>query len=49
MGFQTIGVKDIERYLERPNTGLIDLRSREEYDVCHLEGARNIPYEDLQG
>ncbi len=48
MGFQTIGVKDIERYLERPNTGLIDLRSREEYDVCHLEGARNIPYEDLE-
>ena len=48
MGFQTIGVKDVERYLERPNTRLIDLRSREEYELCHLERARNIPYDDLE-
>ena len=48
MNFQSISVKEIENYLGRPGTSLIDLRTREEYDLYHLEGARNIPYDDLQ-
>ncbi len=48
MNFQSFSVKEIENYLGRPGTSLIDLRTREEYDLYHLEGARNIPYDDLQ-
>lgn len=48
MRFQTIGVKEIESYLNRPNTSLIDLRTKEEYELYHLEGAKNIPYDDLE-
>ena len=47
MSFQAIGIREIETYLNRPNTRLIDLRSREEYELCHFEGARNIPYDEL--
>lgn len=48
MSFQSIGVREIEKYMGRPGTALIDLRTREEYDSYHLQGARNIPYDDLQ-
>ena len=47
MSFQAIGIREIETYLNRPNTSLIDLCSREEYELCHFEGARNIPYDEL--
>lgn len=47
MDFQAIGVNEIESYLNRPNTSMIDLRTKEEYDLYHLEGAKNIPYDDL--
>ncbi len=48
MKFQTIGVKEVEAVFRRPNTVLVDLRTKEEYDLYHLEGAVNIPYEDLE-
>lgn len=47
MNFQAIGINEIETYLNRPNTSMIDLRTKEEYDQYHLEGAKNIPYDDL--
>lgn len=48
MKFQAIGVRELEACLRRPNTVLIDLRTKEEYELSHLEGAVNIPYEDLE-
>lgn len=47
MSFQAIGIREIEKYLNRPNTSLIDLRTREEFALCHFEGAQNIPYDEL--
>lgn len=47
MRFLTIGINELEAYVNKPNTSLIDLRTREEYDLYHLEGAKNIPYEEL--
>lgn len=49
MEFQTISIKEFENYRKRPNTWVIDLRTREEFDEMHVEGARNIPYEQLEG
>ncbi len=46
--FQTIGIKEVEKYLSRPDTELVDLRTREEYELYHLEGAINIPFEELE-
>ena len=48
MKFQTISVNEIEKYLIKYEASLIDLRSREEYEKYHLEGAINIPYDDLK-
>lgn len=48
MEFQAISVKELETYLSRPNTRLLDLRTKEEYELYHLEGAENIPYEELE-
>lgn len=47
MEFRTIGINEIETYLSRPNTSMIDMRTKEEYDLYHLQGAKNIPYDDL--
>lgn len=43
MAFQTIGAKEVEACLHRPDTRLIDMRTREEYEQYHLEGAENVP------
>ncbi len=48
MKFHAIGINELETYLNRPNTVLVDLRTREEYNLYHLENARNIPYDDLE-
>ena len=48
MNFQTIGIREVEHYLQKPDTSLIDLRTKEEYNLYHLEGAWNIPYDDLE-
>lgn len=48
MKFLTIGINELERYVNKPNTKLIDLRTKEEYEEYHLEGAENIPYDDLE-
>lgn len=47
MEFEAIGANDIEKYLSMPMTKLIDLREKEEFNLYHLQGAENIPYDDL--
>lgn len=47
MEFHAIGINEIEAYLSKANTSMIDLRTREEYNQYHLQGAKNIPYEEL--
>ena len=45
MNFEMITPKELDRYLHRGDTFIIDLRSPEEYRDRHLLGALNIPYE----
>lgn len=47
MYVDTIRVKDIDRYLSKGNSVLVDLRDREEYEKSHIPSAINIPYEDM--
>lgn len=48
MEFQTISIREFNEYRKRPDTWVIDLRSREEFEEVHVEGARNIPYDNLK-
>lgn len=48
MEFQTISIKEFEEYRKHPDTWVIDLRSEQEYRELHVEGARNIPYGQLE-
>ena len=48
MNFQAISVKEVEDLLRRYDTRLIDLRTREEYERSHIEGAQNMPYDDIE-
>ena len=46
MEFQTISIREFNEYRKRPDAWVIDLRSKEEFEEVHVEGARNIPFED---
>lgn len=46
MSVRAISIKEVEGYLQKPGTRLVDLRSQEEYAHSHLEGAMNVPYEE---
>ena len=48
MGLQAISINELDIYRKRPNTVLVDLRTRDEYRMYHLEGAINIPYEEME-
>lgn len=48
MEFQTIGIREVEARLNMPDTRLVDMRTKEEYDLFHFSGAMNIPYEELK-
>lgn len=48
MSFDTIRTNDIVKYIGNPNAMIIDLRDRYEYDLGHIPGAVNIPYEELE-
>ena len=45
----TMSMKELEMWIQagRPMV-LVDLRSRQEYEAGHLQGAVNIPYEELE-
>ncbi|MCI9493552.1 MAG: rhodanese-like domain-containing protein [Lachnospiraceae bacterium] len=47
MDFQTISIREFNEYRKRPDAWVIDLRSKEEFEEVHVEGARNVPYEEL--
>ena len=47
--FQTISVRQLEAYLDGSSRfTLLDVRDRDAYDGSHLEGAVNIPLEELE-
>ncbi|MBU5474065.1 MAG: rhodanese-like domain-containing protein [Clostridiales bacterium] len=48
MEFQTISIKEFEKYRQKPDVWVIDLRTIEEYEEMHVGGARNIPYDNLE-
>ncbi len=48
MEFQTISIKEFEKYRQKPDVWVIDLRTTEEYEEMHVGGARNIPYDNLE-
>ncbi|MDF2486811.1 MAG: hypothetical protein K0R46_2979 [Herbinix sp.] len=47
MSFDTIRTNEIVKYIGKPNVLIVDLRDRDEYDIGHIPGAVNIPYEEL--
>lgn len=47
MSFEIIHPRDLQDYLKRKDAILVDLREKEEYIENHLNGAVNIPYEEL--
>jgi len=47
MYFETIRTKDILKYVQKPNTIIVDLRNSQEYKKGHIPSSVNIPYEDF--
>ena len=52
MGWMKVGIISLKELEYRLDSGapmrLIDLRKPEEYDVGHLEGAANIPFDQIR-
>lgn len=49
MMYPTITMRELEAYLGgKEDIMLIDLRSRDAFACCHLQGAVNLPYEELE-
>lgn len=47
--YQTITTRQLEEYLDcRGDMMLLDVRNRSSFNMCHLRGAVNIPYEELE-
>lgn len=49
MKFPTISITELEQYMDenRP-IEIIDLRNRASFEICHLKGAVNVPYQELE-
>jgi rhodanese-related sulfurtransferase len=45
---ESIGSEELRRRLRRGDVVLVDVRSPEEFDAGHIEGARSIPLEELE-
>jgi rhodanese-related sulfurtransferase len=48
MSFEAIRNSDIVKYIDKPNVLIIDLRDKDEFDIGHIPGAVNIPYDELE-
>lgn len=48
MSFSIIPIGDLEKYMDKPGTILIDLRDEKDYEKGHIQGAKNIPYKRWQ-
>ena len=45
MYFEMIRMNDVDKFIGRNDSIIVDLRSQEEYNNGHIPGAINIPYE----
>lgn len=45
---KTIGVRDIQEYQNREDVQFIDVRDKEDYDLYHIDRAKNLPYDDME-
>ena len=45
---QIIPWERVSRYIYKPDTLLVDLREKDEYEQGHITGAWNISYEELE-
>ena len=43
-----ISADEVDQYIHRPDVLIIDLRCKEEYMQMHIEGSRNIPYDEFE-
>jgi rhodanese-related sulfurtransferase len=48
MEFETIGAKDIEKYIGKSNVLIIDIRDKDQYKKGHIPTAINIPYREFE-
>ena len=48
MYYYTISQNELDRYRQKPDTVLVDLRTPEAFQKGHIPGAVNIPYFELQ-
>lgn len=50
MMYQTITMRQLEYMLDsHREMFLLDVRNRASYEMCHIDGAVNIPYSELDG
>lgn len=47
MNFETIRAKDIEMYIGKPDTLIVDIRDEDDYLRGHIPSAINVPYLDF--
>lgn len=45
---ELISPRDLDRYVDDPDSMLIDIRSPREYRAAHVKGAVNVPYGELE-
>lgn len=48
MEFNTVPAKELDSYINKYNTVIIDLRDEKEYLKGHIETAVNLPYEQFE-
>ena len=48
MNFQTISVSELWKMVRRNDVYLIDLRDRNDYRHFHVDGAKNLPYDEME-
>ena len=47
MDFSTIGVYELWNMAGKPDVYMIDLRDRKDYRRNHIDGAHNLPYDEI--
>lgn len=48
LSIDTIAAQELDIYVNRSDTIIIDLRERDVYDKSHFRTAVNVPYEELE-
>ena len=49
MSFDTIKITDVEYYIKKDDTAIVDVRNENDYARGHIESSINIPYNCLEG